>query len=97
MLGELGQRRQIVAGNQHDDRAGALAGPCVGNTDHDHVGNRRVLAEDVLDLSRGKVLRVADDDVFQSPRDPHVAVLVDQAEVAGAEVTVVVEGLEVEG
>ena len=51
--------------------------------------------EDVLDLLRRDVLAVADDDVLGSAGDHEVVVVEPAAEVAGAEVAVLVEGVGV--
>ena len=69
----------------------------IGQADDGHVGHRRVGVEQVLDLLGGDVLAVADDHVLQPTGDGHVAVGVDDAQVAAAEVAVVVEGVGVEG
>ena len=41
----------------------------IGQADHGHVGDRRVLGQDVLDLLRRQVLGVADDDVLEPAGD----------------------------
>ena len=68
----------------------------VGKADDRHVGHRRVGVEQVLHLLGRDVLAVADDHVLQPPGDGHVALGVDDAEVAAAEVPVLVEGVGVE-
>ena len=52
--------------------------------------------QDVLDLAGGDVLGVADDDVLQPAGDGDVAGVGDDAEVAGAEVALLVERVGVE-
>ena len=91
VVGEGLEGRRLGIGRDHDERAHALTRARIGCRDHRDVGDRRVLVQRVLDLERGDVLRVADDDVLDAAGDGHVAVGVDDPEVAGAEPALVVE------
>src|SRR5262249_8340199 len=70
---------------ESEDRAGDLAGGGVGNADDADLGDGGVQREQVLDLPRADVLALADDDVLLPARDAEEALVVDGAEVAGAE------------
>src|SRR5262249_31331919 len=70
---------------ESEDRAGDLAGGGVGNADDTDLGDGRVQREQVLDLPRADVLALADDDVLLPAGDAEEALVVDGAEVAGAE------------
>ncbi len=76
--------------------AGPLAGDVVGKAHHGDVAHLGMGEQQILHLFGRDVLAVADDDVLQPTRDHHEALVVDDAEIAGAEVAVVVEGLGVE-
>ena len=78
-------------GRRHHERAHALAGARIGCGDDRDVDDRGVLVERFLDLQRRDVLGVADDDVLDPTGHAHVAVGVDDPEVAGAEPAVGVE------
>src|SRR5690606_27770886 len=73
--------------------AHALPPLAVRQADDRDVADLRVRVEEVLDLLGGDVLALADDDVLEPPGQHHVAVLAQVADVAGAEVAVLVEGL----
>src|SRR5438270_5215483 len=81
---------------QRHDRAAALPQRRIGQPDHSHVGDLVVGVEEVLDLLGADVLALADDHVLQAPGDDDVALGVDEAEVAGPEEALLVEGLGVE-
>ena len=55
-----------------------------------------MLVEEVLDLLGADVLALADDDVFEATGDADVSVLVEHAEVPGAEEPLFVEGIGIE-
>jgi hypothetical protein len=69
-----------------DDR---LAPGRVGLADHDDVGDRRVEAQNLLDLRGVHVLATGDDHVSEPARDVEVAVGVEAAEIAGSKPPVV--------
>ncbi len=75
-----------------DHRARPFARPRVGHPDDRHLGDVRMADEQVLDFLGRDVLAVADDDVLRSTGDDE-AVAVPAAEIPGAEVAVVVEGV----
>src|SRR5262245_34406798 len=85
--------RGIAAG---DHGAAALPELRVGEPDHRRVRDLWMRVEEVLDLLRRDVLALADDHVLEAPGDHHVAVRVDEAEVAAAEEAVGVEAVGVE-
>ena len=74
----------------------ALAALGVGQADHRDVGDLGVREEQVLDLLGRDVLALADDDVLEPPATVRLPCSSTRAEVAGAEVAVVVERLGVE-
>ena len=79
----------------HDDRPEHLAPPLVGHADHGRLLHGRVLLEDLLDLDGIDVLAAADDPVAPAPDEEQVALVVEAAEVAGAQPAVVVHEEEV--
>src|SRR5437763_86505 len=87
-------RRLLVGGD--DDRARPLPRRVVGQTDHGDVADAGVREQQVLDFLGADGLALADDDVLESARDRDVAVGILEAEVAGAEPAVVVEGVGIE-
>src|SRR5205823_3943436 len=88
-------RRLLVGGD--DDRARPLPRRVVGQTDHGDVADAGVREQQVLDFLGADGLALADDDVLEPARDRDVAVGILEAEVAGAEPAVVVEGVGIEG
>ena len=62
-----------------------LAELVVRDTDHGSLGDRRVLIQDFLNLARIDVEPAADDHVLLPVDNVEVAILVDSAEVTGAE------------
>jgi hypothetical protein len=93
-LGDPGQQPvavELAAG--HDHRDGDLAVGRVWAGDHGSVGDRRVGEQQHLQLG-GRDLVGADlDQLLEPVGDEHVAVVVDVAEVAGAQPAVGVEDL----
>ena len=71
-----------------DDRHRHLAEPLVGHAEHRHFGDRRAGVAGRLDLGGGDVLAAADDDVLLAVDDEQITVLVEIADVAGADVAV---------
>lgn len=57
----------------------------IGQADHRHVGDGRVVEQKVLDLLGADVLAVAHDEVLEAAGHHHVTVLLEVAEVAGSE------------
>ena len=73
------------AGVQRHERRRHLAPALVGHAHHGHLAHRRVGAQRGLDLDRRDVLAAGHDEVLPAVDDRHVAVGVDDGEVAGAE------------
>src|SRR3989442_1135490 len=70
---------------RHDEGADALAIDVVGRSAHRNFLHGRVRRQHVLDLAGGNVLAAADDDVLHAVGHDEVAVVVEAAEVPGAE------------
>src|SRR4051812_33790552 len=84
-----GQHVATLARRLHDC-AHQLAPLGVGEPDDGDVADLRVVEQHVLELTRGDVLALADDDVLQPPGEPEMAVRPQHADVAGAEPALVV-------
>src|SRR3954469_22252611 len=70
---------------QRHDGLDGLAPGRVGHADDGDLHDRRVLREHPLDLGRVHVLAAGDDHVLEPVLDEHEALVVDAAQVAGAE------------
>src|SRR5438105_2446384 len=71
-----------------DDRHRHFAQPLVGRSEHAGFGHRWAGVASRLDLGCGDVLAAADDNVLLAVDDGQIAVLVEVADVAGADVSV---------
>jgi hypothetical protein len=67
--------------------AGQFAGEGVGLTDRAGKGHGGVAGQRLLDLGGVDIVAAPDDQVLRAPRDPEVAVGVDPAQIAGAQVS----------
>ena len=76
---------QLVAGARHDDGGDGLDPARVGDAEHGRLGHRRVRVDDLLDLARGDVLAARLDHVLLAVDDVEVALVVEDAEVAGVQ------------
>ena len=74
----------------HGDRH--LAQPVVRHSEHAGLGDGGAGVDLRFDLGAGDILAAADDDVLLAVDDEQIAVLVDVADVAGADVAVRGEG-----
>ncbi len=68
-----------------DDRDRHFAEPLVGRAEHRRFGDRGAGVAFRLDLGRRDILAAADDDVLLAVDDEQIAVLVEIADVAGAD------------
>src|SRR6185437_6527703 len=85
-----GERAQFLRGRagvglERYGRADLLAEVVVRDPDHGHLGHRRVLVQDFLDLARVDVVAAPDDQVLFAVDDVEVAVFVDPGQVPAAE------------
>ena len=76
---------QLVAGARHDDGGDGLDPARVRDAEHGRLGHRRVRVDDLLDLARGDVLAAGLDHVLLAVDDVEVALVVEDAEVAGVQ------------
>src|ERR671930_1155831 len=81
-------RRDGGLGRQRDERDDLLAALWVGSADHPGHRHLGVLAQRVLDVPREDVEPAPDDEVLLAVDDVDVAVLVQVADVAGAQLAV---------
>jgi hypothetical protein len=72
-------------GPPDDDRHDLFAEPRVGDADHSRLGHRRVPVQHVLDLARIHVVAAADDELLLAADKEQEPVLVEVAEVTGAQ------------
>src|SRR5262245_20523204 len=77
--------RDARAGLHRDDRADLLAEHAVRDPDHGGIHHRRVVVERALDLDAVHVLAAADHHVLGAVHDVDEALVVEAAEVAGAQ------------
>ena len=73
---------------QMDDRDRHFAEPLVGRAEHRRFGDVGAGVAGRLDLGRRDILAAADDDVLLAVDDEQIAVLVEIADVAGADIAV---------
>ena len=96
LLDELAQLgRRVASAPALSATAAPTSSPSssCGIADHGGLAHRGVLVEDLLDLARVDVVAAADDELLLAVDDEEVAVLVDAADVAGAEPAVGVDRL----
>ena len=67
----------------------------IGDADHRHIEDRRMRLQPVFDLARVHVEAAADDQFLAPADDVDEALVVYEAQIAGQEVTLLVEGLAV--
>ena len=96
MVGELLQCEVAVIG-EDDHRAHSLAGPRIREANNGDVGDAVMSDEHLLNLGRRDVLGVPDDEVLDPTGDADIAIPVDKPEITGAEPSILVECIHVEG
>src|SRR3954452_15402435 len=90
-LDHLVERQHVTTlGGRLDDSADELTALGVRQPDDGDVADLRRVEQHVLELARGDVLALANDDVLQPSGQPQMAVRPQHADVAGAEPALVV-------
>src|SRR4051812_14648551 len=85
-LDHLVERQRLrTVGGWFDHSAHEFSAFGVGQPDHGDVTDLGVVEQHVLQLARGDVLALTDDDVLQAPGEAEMAVGTQHADVAGAE------------
>ena len=84
---------ELGTGTQHHAGAANLAHARVGQADHRHLGNRRMVGEQALDLGRVAIEAAHDEHVLEAVGDAQVTALVEHTDIAGVQPALGVDGL----
>ncbi len=85
----------LSAGLEFDHGTDPFAGSYVRQTQYCDIHNLRMPSEEIFYLGSRDVLSVADDDVFEPPRDSHKPVGIDRSDISGSDISVSIEDFAV--